>query len=461
MMCTLGAGKTSRSAWARDAEVFSVTCGCYNGGWMADDDKALVRIDATGAAHPVGREASRHMRQRQGSHRLLRGPAHTVVMRHTDAPVRAWLTGEVTRPGMLWDLIGIAGQGNWTGQLVVGTEGCERSIFFERGAIVAASSTAERERLGEVLYQYGVLSPEQIQDIAENSSRERRFGETAVQLGYLTRERLFEVIGKQAEEVVYATMLVSAGTFYYVEAFDEERLPYRLNLSVQHLLMEGVRRMDEIELFRARIPSGLHVPEKAEGASLETDHEHASVFDIIDGYANVEDIGRALGRGAFETTRALFQLLQRGVIVLHPPRPTGALAIVTLFNQAISLILERVDDVGGGSEVREQLASFATASGVYDALFRDAGPRANGSLDADKVADTVEQLAGPDNATSMLGQWLYEYASFAMFIAEPLLRGRSSMVDLGDNGPASEGAAVSRRVAELLAPLAPENQALG
>lgn len=426
---------------------------------MADDDKALVRIDATGAAHPVGREASRHMRQRQGMLRLLRGPAHAVIMRQAESDPRAWLAGEVSRPGMLWDLIGIAGQGNWTGQLVVGTDECERSVFFERGTIVAASSTAERERLGEVLYQYGVLSPEQIKDIAENSSRERRFGETAVQLGYLTRERLFEVIGKQAEEVVYATMLVAAGTFYYVESFDEGRLPYRLNLSVQALLMEGVRRMDEIELFRARIPSGLHVPERVEGATLDRDHEHAAVFDVIDGYANVEDIGRTLGMGAFETTRALFQLLQKKAIVVHPPRPTGALAIVTLFNQAVSLILDRVDDVGGGGEVREQLASFATASGVYDALFRDAGPRADGTLDANKVADTVEQLAGPDNATTMLGQWLYEYASFAMFIAEPLLRSRPSFHD-ASQGPASEGAAVSKRVAELLAPLAPEGQGL-
>ena len=196
-----------------------------------------------------------------------------------------------------------------------------------------------------------------------------------------------------------------------------------------------------------------------EGAELDPNHEHAAVFDVIDGESNVEDIGRILGMGAFETTRALFQLLQRKTIVVHPPRPTGALAIVTLFNQAVSLILERVDEVGGGSEVREQLASFATASGVYDALFRDAGPHTDGTLDANKVADTVEQLAGPNNATSMLGQWLYEYASFAMFIAEPLLRSRPSFHDPNE-GPASEGAAVSRRVAELLAPLAPEGQSV-
>ena len=175
----------------------------------------------------------------------------------------------------------------------------------------------------------------------------------------------------------------------------------------------------------------------------------------MDGTLSVDEVGRLIGLGGFETTRALFQLMQHGVIVLHPPRPTGAQAIVTLFNRAISLIMNKVSESGGQADVREQLASFATASGVYDALFRDAGPAEDGTLDPDKIAETVQVLVGPDNAESMLAQWLYEYASFAMFIAEPLLRTR--VVDEGAGPPTSEGAAVSRKVAELLAPLAPDN----
>jgi hypothetical protein len=428
---------------------------------MGDRHKSLVRVDATGAVHPVGRDASRQMRQREGSMHLLPAPAHALVMRRPEAEGCFWLSGEVQRPGMLWDLIGMAGQGNWTGELVV-VDDERRSIFFERGTLVAGSSTAQRERLGEILYHYGVLTRDQIAVVASAVTPDVRFGEAAVALGYLSREKLFEVIGRQVEEIVYATMLVQKGSFYFVESFEEAQLSYRLNLSVQHLMMEGVRRMDEIELFRARVPSGLHVPAVVVGAELAEDHEHRAVFDTIDGLRSVDDVGRELGMGSFDTTRAMFQLLQSGVVVLHPPRPTGSRAIVTLFNQAITLILRKVDDVGGGFEVREQLASFATASGVYDALFRDAGPAPDGSLDPDKIAETVEHLAGPENALNMLAQWLYEYASFAMFIAEPLLRSRIAEDDPAPpsgplSGPVSEGVMVSRRVSELLAPLAPES----
>ncbi len=425
---------------------------------MVERRNAQVRIDATGAAHPVGREASRAMRQRQGGMKLLPSPDQAVLMRATglddrdeDAPF--WLTGEIVKPGVLWDLIGMAANGNWTGELVV-IDDDHRSIFFENGTVIGASSTAERERLGEVFYNRGVLTKEQIQATAAAVTHDVRFGEAAVELGYLTRSRLFELIGNQVEEIVYAVMLVSKGAFYFVEEVDESRLSFRLNLAVPSLLMEGVQRMDELELFRARIPSGLYVPEVVEGRSLRSNHEHHAVYGVIDGLRSVEDIARELGMGIFDATRALFQLLQSGVIVVHPPRPTGPSAIVTLFNQAIGLILERVDQVGGGAEIREQLSSFATASGVYDALFRDAGPRADGTLDPDKIAETVMQLVGSDSATAMLAQWLYEYASFAMFIAEPLLRSR--VIDEGQ-GPVSEGAVTSRKVAELLGPLAPES----
>ena len=389
--------------------------------------------------------------------RLLPSPPHALILRTTgeegeDEPI-FWMSGEVAKPGILWDLIGMAAQGNWTGELsVVGPEH-QRSVFFERGTVVGAVSTAERERLGEILYQYGALSEDQISAIIGAVTRDMRFGETAVALGFLSREKLFELIGRQAEEIVYATMLVGSGTFYFVDGLDERRLSYRLNLRVDALLMEGVRRMDEMELFRARIPSGLYVPEPVAGTTIPEEHEHWPVFEVIDGHLSVDDVGRVLGQGSFETTRAVFQLMQRGVIMLRPPRPTGAEAIVTLFNQAIALILTKVDEVGGGEDIREQLASFATASGVYDALFRDAGPTPDGSLDAPKVAATVQVLVGPESAESMLAQWLYEYASFAMFIAEPLLRSRATT----DAAPMSEGAAVSRRVAELLAPLAPES----
>jgi hypothetical protein len=169
------------------------------------------------------------------------------------------------------------------------------------------------------------------------------------------------------------------------------------------------------------------------------------VWEAVDGQRSVADICRAIGQGEFETTHALFQLLQSGLVAVHPPRPTGPGAVVARFNEAMSLILTNVDALGRGAEVRDQLSSFATGAGIYDALFMGAGPAADGTLAVDRILENITMLAGPgEQGEAMLSQWLYEYASFGLFVSEPILR------------VSADHSNVARKAGELLAPLAPQ-----
>ncbi len=423
---------------------------------MAEERSDLVRIDPTGTVHPVGRVASQMMRGRQGTFRVMPGPPHLVFMRnvgddgkrddHDGAVCR--LAGEITLPGAICDIVSLIGQASWKGELIVTSPGASRSVFFDSGQVICANSNADGERLGEVLYRYGVLTREQVEQAAGAVTSDIRFGEAAVKLGFVTRERLFQLMGKQTEEVVYAVLLVSDGMFYFLDTFDESRLAAHLNLSVSSLLMEGVRRMDEKRYFAERIPSQLHVPVKVAGRTMPSDEGSealAPVYDAIDGARSISDICRVVGQGEFEVTHALFQLLQSGSISVHAPRVTGPAAIVARFNEAASLLLATVDQHGRGQEVREQLAGFATGAGIYDALFMGAGPNPDGTLVADRILDNIQMLAGPGEAgEAMLSQWLYEYASFGLFVSEPILR------------TLEKQHTTARKVGELIAPLAPK-----
>lgn len=423
---------------------------------MSEDRADLVRVDGTGTAHPVGRVASQMMRGRQGIFRVMPGPTHLVFMRHVGEDGRrdeldgaiCRLAGEITLPGAICDIVSLIGQVAWKGELIVMSPSATRSVFFDSGQVICANSSAEGERLGEVLYKYGALTREQVDEAVKAVNNEQRFGEAAVKLGFITREKLFQLMLKQTEEVVYAVLLVSDGMFYFLDTFDEGRLPAHLNLSVQTLLMEGVRRMDETRYFRERVPSELHVPAKVPGKSLPADEGGdilGPIFAAIDGQRSVAEICRVVGQGEFEVTHAIFQLLQSGAIVVHPPKITGPAAIVARFNEAVSLLLSTVDQYGRGQEVRDQLSSFATGAGVYDALFMGAGPAPDGTLVADKMLDNILMLAGPGEAGEMmLSQWLYEYASFGLFVSEPILRQHDKQQN------------TARKVGELIAPLAPK-----
>src|SRR5262249_5126789 len=118
---------------------------------MDDERLELVRVDATGTAHPVGKTASQRMRARQGASALSPAPPHLIVMRYVgedgrrdpeDGPVFR-LAGEITTPGAICDVFALIGQAGWKGELVILDGNQSRSIFFDQSAVVAATSTVE------------------------------------------------------------------------------------------------------------------------------------------------------------------------------------------------------------------------------------------------------------------------------------------------------------------------------
>jgi hypothetical protein len=87
-------------------------------------------------------------------------------------------------------------------------------------------------------------------------------------------------------------------------------------------------------------------------------------------------------------------------------------------------------------EVRAGLSSFAVGAGVYDILFRNAGPDETGALDADAVAHNSAIVAGGADPDNILKQMLHEYVAFALFSAGAAL-GSSAEAELSRQvGPA-------------------------
>src|SRR3954470_20367768 len=238
---------------------------------MAGERADLVEIDAKGIARPVGETASLRLQGRQGRFAIQPAPSHMVVLRKVGAAkgpeARAcMLSSEIRSPGALCDIIGFIGHAGWNGELLVLERSSSRSLYFDQAQVVGAQSTVQSERLGEVLYRYGILDQEQMTRCSDATANgPLRFGEAAVQFGFVTREKLFALAARQIEEIFYGVLLVSGGTFYFLDTFEEANLSIRQKLSVPTLIREGVRRMHETRYFRARIPSDQHVPAPSPG----------------------------------------------------------------------------------------------------------------------------------------------------------------------------------------------------
>jgi hypothetical protein len=381
---------------------------------VKDARSELVRIDSSGVVHPIGNIASQRMRSRAGAFRLLPAPPHVVFMRYTGEDGRrdeedgavVRLAGEIATPGAMCDVFALLGQTGWRGELCVLDGTTARSVFFDQGNVVGSQTNVEAERIGMVLYKFGVITNEQHERIMQRVQAGARYGTAAVELGLVTPERVFEYLGRQIDEVVYSTLTVGDGTFFFLEGFDETRLVAHHAVRANVLLMNAVTRMDEMRYFRERVPSGEYIP--ARSPTMEPPPpEFQTTFTAIDGHRSVEDIGRATGRGEFETTKDVYGLLRSKHVQIHPPPLGGGLAaIVETANEALRYVHREADDAGTGADLRQSLGSFAAGAGVYDILFRGA---------AERVAENTSLVAHGDDPERILKQMLFDYVGFAVF----------------------------------------------
>jgi hypothetical protein len=407
----------------------------------------LVRIDATGTVHPLGRHASQELRARAGEWRVVPSPPNAILLRLQSDAAGLKVAGEITTPGGLCDVVSLAQQSSWSGELALYEDETSRSIFFDRGSVIGAVSNVADERLGEVLYRFGVVTRHQLEEILEKAKGSgKRLGEMAVELEFVTPEELYPMMARQVEEVFFRAAQVAKGVFFFFDRFDASRIVGRHDMNAGGLLMEAARRMDEMHFFREKIPSSAYIPVLVPSSKVTPPDDVADVYVQVDGKRSIAEIGRRIGQLEFEVTRAVFQLVSGGVCTVAPPRPSGPAAIIELFNSALAVIHTRCDEAGKGGELREGLARFATGGGIYDALFQGAGPTEIGAFTAARVARNLAALAG-DEPDAWLAQQVLDYVGFAMFQAGQLLSREAEV-------------ALSAHVAALLQPLRSADHAI-
>jgi hypothetical protein len=120
-----------------------------------------------------------------------------------------------------------------------------RAICLKDGKIVAASGR-EGRRLGQMLYDRGLISQEQLEEALEKSKEEKkRLGEVLLDLGYISEDSLKKLIRYQIQEAVLDISLWAEGDFEYRDCqmeFDERGVD---DISTMRIVLEAAARKDE------------------------------------------------------------------------------------------------------------------------------------------------------------------------------------------------------------------------
>lgn len=134
---------------------------------------------------------------------------------------------------------------NRTGVLHFEQGQASRAICLKDGKIVAASGR-EGQRLGQILYDRGLIFREQLEEALEKTKEEKkRLGEVLLDLGYINEDSLKKLIRYQIQEAVLDISLWAEGDFAYRDCqmdFDERGVE---DISTMRIVLEAAARKDE------------------------------------------------------------------------------------------------------------------------------------------------------------------------------------------------------------------------
>lgn len=234
----------------------------------------------------------------------------------------------------LSDFLYLVDRGYKTGCLHLQRGAEAASLYFDKGKLTTASYGANHRSVTDVLVMKGKLSPHQaqqaqqaVQSLGQNGSV--RLSQVLVDLNYISSDDLQRTLQQEIEESVYVLFGWPDGEF----RFEQGQSPHPeapimpMPISVENLIMEGVRRIDEWGRIKDRIPSTdlvvkfVEQPgEKAKGVNLSA--EEWRVFARINGQHTLAEIAQKTNLSEFDVCRIVYGFLTAGLVeVIRKPRP--------------------------------------------------------------------------------------------------------------------------------------------
>ncbi len=224
------------------------------------------------------------------------------------------------------------------------------TVSFLDGRVVGADSLNKRleDRLGQVLLKTGTVTKEELEAaLRKQMETLERLGHILIANRVVSRDELKKAFEQQILQIIFRVFRWQDGDYQFSQ---ETSVDYDVELvnplASESILMEGARMLDEWPIIEKRIPyRGVIFTVTPTGrqaeVSLDRESDDLETFDLelepaipappssdkvrisvverdiialVDGVNAVDDIVRKSPHGEFDTCKALYTLLTRGLI---------------------------------------------------------------------------------------------------------------------------------------------------
>ena len=224
-----------------------------------------------------------------------------------------------------------------TGALTVQNEGGpgKARLYFKEGRLIHAAVDGQDARLSDVMVKVGKLTPDQAKAVRARSKvdTDKELGLLMIQNGMLNQNDIVQGVKNYLLETVYQLFTWRAGAFRFEpnELPPEERITVAVNLD--HLIIEGSRRVAEWEQLRDELPD-LDVPLRFADRpdtnlhSINLSVEQWKVVSFINARNTIRQIANFLKVDEFQIRRIVYGLQTAGLVDVmavsmnaRPPTP--------------------------------------------------------------------------------------------------------------------------------------------
>jgi outer membrane protein assembly factor BamB/tetratricopeptide (TPR) repeat protein len=216
------------------------------------------------------------------------------------------------------------------GTLVISSGEKRTDIYFSKQGIRLLTTGGRKYPLiGELLLKKKKLSSVELDmALAKQRMTGELIGNVLVGMGAVTEQDIQDCVRKQIEEEIHEVFSWSGAKFEFIpgepeaEFFDPARLGRPITFSVNEIIMEAARRVDEWEMIHQRIPytNAIYAHREHEVAIPDVSYlgfstnEIFQIAEFIDGRRTIEDIIEKASLGRFEVCKILAAFVDAGYI---------------------------------------------------------------------------------------------------------------------------------------------------
>ncbi len=220
-------------------------------------------------------------------------------------------------------------------------------ISFLKGSVVWADTSKREleEKLGQLLIKKGIITPHQLgKALAIQKKTLMRLGHILINEKFINREQLQTALSLQVKFIAYRIFRWKEGNYFFSQdsELDYDKANF-MPISAESIFLECARMSDEWPIIESKIRSQDLIFEKVdkgdseklkiesivdadidfgfgeEGKEQRSDKiilstAAASVYLLVNGKSPVREIIEKTDLGDFETSRILFELLNRNLI---------------------------------------------------------------------------------------------------------------------------------------------------